>query len=118
MFYSRISVFFVHEAISLAPTIVSPFPSADSALVCVASAEATHIVLSDAFSNARFFGFCFFCTAVPCGFFSTKETGHRALSTQISAMLTVLFSAMPLLSASLCDTVFQLIPFFSAFRAV
>jgi len=118
MFYSRIFVFFVHEAISLAPTIVSPFPSADSALVCVASTEATHIVLSDAFSNARFFVFCFFCTDVPCGFSSTKETGHWVLSTQISAMLAVLFSAMPLLSTSLRDTVSRLILFFSAFRAV
>jgi hypothetical protein len=47
---------FFHVAISLAPTIVSPFPSADSALVRVASTEAVHIVLSDALSNARFFG--------------------------------------------------------------
>jgi hypothetical protein len=40
------------------------------------------------------------------------------LSTQISAMLAVLFSAMPLLSTSLRDTVSRLILFFSAFRAV
>jgi hypothetical protein len=54
--FTHVSLFFfAHEAISLAPTIVSPFPSADSALVCVASTEVTHIVLSDAFSNARFF---------------------------------------------------------------
>ena len=50
---------FFHEAISLAPTIVSPFPSADSALVCLASTEATHIV-PGAFSNARFFVFLAF----------------------------------------------------------
>ena len=64
--------FFIHEAISLAPTIVSPFPSADSALVCIASTEATHIVLSYAFSNARFFCLSTFCIDdVSCDFFST-----------------------------------------------
>jgi hypothetical protein len=50
---------FFHEAISLATTIVSPFPSADSALVCLASTEATHVV-PGAFSNARFFVFLAF----------------------------------------------------------
>jgi hypothetical protein len=59
--FTHVSLFFfAHEAISLAPTIVTPFPSADSALVCVALTEATHIVLSDAFSNARFFCFLSF----------------------------------------------------------
>jgi 16S rRNA A1518/A1519 N6-dimethyltransferase RsmA/KsgA/DIM1 with predicted DNA glycosylase/AP lyase activity len=48
----HIFAFFVEVAISLAPTIFSPFPSADSALVCIASTEAIHIVLSKAFSIA------------------------------------------------------------------
>jgi hypothetical protein len=56
MFTAVFMRFFVHEAISLAPTIVSPFPSADSTLVCIASTEAIHIV-PGAFSNARFLFF-------------------------------------------------------------
>ena len=56
MFYYRMFAFFLQETISFAPTIVPPFPFADSALVRVASTEAVHIVLSDALSNARFFG--------------------------------------------------------------
>ena len=102
--------FFVHEAISLAPTIVSPFPSADSALVCIASTEATHIVLSDAFSNDHFFVFFTFCIAdVPCDFSSTKETAHSALAPQIDARFAVRPVTMSLLSASLRVTVSRLI---------
>ena len=90
MFYSCISFFWGKVAISLAPTIVSPFPSADSALVCVASTEATHIVFSEALSNARFFVFFTFCIAdVTCDFFSTKETVHMVLSAQIVARFAV-----------------------------
>ena len=78
--------FLIKVAISLAPTIVSPFPSVDSALVCLASTEATHIVLSEAFSNAHIFGSFTFCIADdPCDFSSTKETGHWALFIQIVA---------------------------------
>ena len=113
--------FFVHEAISLAPTIVSPFPSADSALVCLASTEATHSV-PGAFSNARFF--CFFSLCVddlPCwcvGFSSTKETGHWALIIQTAARFAVCHITMSLLSASLCATVYSFLThFLEAFRA-
>ena len=42
--------FSVEVAISLAATIISPFPSVYSALVCLASTEAIHIVLSEALS--------------------------------------------------------------------
>ena len=110
--------FFVHEAISLALTIVSPFPSADSALVCIASTEATHIVLSDAFSNARFFCLYTFCIDdVSYDFFSTKETGHWALFIQIAARFAVCLIAMFLLSTSFHATVSRLIFCFVAFRA-
>jgi hypothetical protein len=80
-------LFFAHEAISLAPTIVPPFPSADSALVCIALTEAIIIVLCEAYSNARFF--TFYIADASCDSSSTKETGHRALYTHISAMLAV-----------------------------
>ncbi len=104
--FNRVLLFFlIKVAISLAPTIVSPFPSADSALVCFASTEATHIVLSSAFLNVRFF--CSFCIAdVPCDFSSTKETGHWALIIQIAARFAVWPFSMPLLSTSLRVTVF------------
>ena len=117
--FTHVSLFFfAHEAISLAPTIVSPFPSADSALVCLASTEAIIIVLCEAYTNALFFGFCFFCIDdVPCGFSSTKETGHRALSAQIVARFAVWPIATSLLSVSLRATVSRLIFFFVAFRA-
>jgi hypothetical protein len=94
-------LFFLFKiAISLAPTIVSAFPSADPALVCcIASTEAIHIVLSDAFLNAPFF--CYFCIAdVPCDFSSTKETCHWALYIQIAARFAVCPIAMSLLSAA------------------
>jgi hypothetical protein len=49
----------IKVAISFAPTSISPFFSADSVLVCIASTEAIHIVLSDAFSDSYSFGFFF-----------------------------------------------------------
>ena len=108
---------FFHVAISLAPTIVSPFPSADSALLCVASTEAIHIVLSNACSNARPF-YASFCIAdVPCYPFSTKETGHWAYRIQNAARFAVNHFAMSLISASLRVTFSRLIFFFVAFRA-
>jgi hypothetical protein len=106
--------FFLQETISFAPTIVSPFPFADSALVCVASTEATHIVLSDALSFFRIF----VCIVdVPCDFSSTKETGHWALFIQIAARFAVWLFALPLLSASLRLTFFGLIFCFEALIA-
>ena len=59
-----------------------------------------------------------FCIVdVPCDFFSTKETGHRALSAQIVARFAVCPVAMSLLSASLRVTFSRLIFFFVALRA-
>jgi hypothetical protein len=69
-------------------------------------------------SIARIFVFFTFCIVdVPCDFFSTKETGHRALSAQIVARFAVCPVAMSLLSASLRVTFSRLIFFFVALRA-
>ena len=112
-FFTHVPLFFfVHGAISLAPTIISPFPSADSALVCLASTEATHIVLSSAFLNVRFF--CSFCIAdVPCDFSSTKETGHWALLFRLQQDLQY---ALPPCLFSPHPSVLQFLDSFSALK--
>jgi hypothetical protein len=114
MFYYRMFAFFLQETISFAPTIVPPFPFADSALVRVASTEATHIVLSNALS---FFSIFVCIVGVPCDFSSTKETGHWALFIQIAARFAAWLFALPLLSASLRLTFFCLIFCFEALIA-
>ena len=100
--------FFVHESISFAPTIVSPFPYTDSALVC----KPVHSRMP-----AFFFFFSFCIDELPCVFSSTKETCHWALFIQTAARFAVCLTAMSILSASLRATVSRLIFCFEAFRA-